>query len=89
MREYRVRETGHLPYPYGETTKHEDVLSAVLNAFHWHPGVPSERVRVEVRGGHVVLSGVVAREYERSLCENTAAATLGVEELTNLIVVEN
>ena len=89
MRGFRVRESGRLPYPYGETTKREDVLAAVLNALHWHPGVPSDRVRVEVRGAHVVLSGVVAREYERALCEHTAAAVEGVEELTNLIAVEN
>ncbi len=66
---------GRLAYPYGEATRDEEALASILNALHHHSGVPLERVRVEVRNGRCVLSGVVTRDYERSLAETTAAGT--------------
>jgi osmotically-inducible protein OsmY len=79
------KDSGRLPYPYGDATRDEEVLASILNALHYHSGVPLDRVRVEVRGGRCMLSGVVTREYERSLAESTAASTGGVIEVTNMI----
>ena len=74
-----------LPYPYGQSSRDEEALTAILNALHYHSGVPLERVRVEVRNGRCVLSGVVTREYQRALAEKTATEAGGVTEIVNLI----
>ncbi len=79
------KDSGRLPYPYGEASRDEEALASILNALHYHSGVPLDRVRVEVRGGRCVLSGVVKREYERELAEKTATEAGGVTEVTNLI----
>ena len=83
------KEDRQLPYPYGKATRDEEVLAAILNALHYHSGVPLERVRVEVRAGHCVLSGVVAQAYQRDLAEKTAAETQGVVEVDNQISLES
>jgi osmotically-inducible protein OsmY len=83
------KDSGRLPYPYGEASRDEEALASILNALHYHSGVPLDRVRVEVRGGRCVLSGVVTREYERTLAESTAVATGGVREVTNMISLES
>jgi osmotically-inducible protein OsmY len=83
------KNTRQLPYPYGEASRDEEVLASILNALHYHSGVPLDRVRVEVRNGRCLLSGVVTREYERSLAESTAASTGGVIEVTNTISLES
>lgn len=83
------KDTRQLPYPYGKATRDEEVLAAVLNALHYHSGVPLERVRVEVRSGRCVLSGVVAQDYQRELAERTAATADGVAEVENLISLES
>jgi len=84
-----AKESGHLPYPYGEATRDEEVLASILNALHYHSGVPLDRVSVEVQRGHCMLSGVVTRDYERSLAESTAASTGGVIAVTNTISLES
>jgi osmotically-inducible protein OsmY len=81
------KDSKSLPYPYGKATHDEEALASILNALHYNSGVPLDRVRVEVHAGRCVLSGVVTREYERSLAETTAAATGGVVEVTNLIAL--
>jgi len=83
------KETQQLPYPYGKATRDEEVLAAILNALHYHSGVPLERVRVEVRQGHCVLSGVVAQEFQRELAEKTATSVEGVVQVENVISLES
>lgn len=79
---------GQLEYPYGRVSTDEEVLSAVLNALHHNSGIPQDKVRAEVRRGHVVLSGVVDQEFERSLAEQAVATAPGVTEVTNEIKLE-
>jgi osmotically-inducible protein OsmY len=83
------KDQGHLAYPYGRVSSDEEVLSQILNAFHHHSGVPQECLRVEVSGGHVVLSGMVSQEFERALAEQIAVAAPGVEDVTNQISLES
>ena len=83
------KETRQLPYPYGKATRDEEVLAAVLNALHYHSGVPLERVHVEVSQGRCVLSGVVAQDFQRALAEKTAASVEGVVEVENGISLES
>ena len=83
------KEQGVLDYPYGRVSSDEEVLSNVLNALHHNSGVPQEGIRVEVRNGHAVLSGVVAQDYERSLAVRTAEMAPGVVEVTNNITLSS
>ena len=83
------KSSGKLAYPYGRVSNDEEVLAAVLNALHHSSGVPHERLQVEVRAGHAVLSGVVQQEFERSLAEQAAATAPGVMEVTNEITLES
>jgi osmotically-inducible protein OsmY len=83
------KEAGQLPYPFGGASTDEKILTEVLNALHWHSGVPNDQVRVEVRDGRVVLSGIVAQQLQRELAECTAAEAPGVLQVTNMIKVES
>jgi osmotically-inducible protein OsmY len=83
------KASGKLAYPYGSVSSDEEVLAAVLNALHHSSGVPQERLRVEVRQGHAVLSGVVKEAFERSLAEQAAATAPGVVEVSNEITLES
>ena len=93
--ERRITEKGPLldDFPklkfkaYLSAARDDEALAAVLNALHYHSGVPLERVHVEVHGGRCVLSGVVAQEFQRELAEKTAASAEGVIEVQNLIVL--
>jgi len=84
------KEPGRLPYPYEDAaTRDEQALTSILNALHYNSGVPLDRVRVEVRSGRCVLSGVVTHEYQRELAERTAAEAGGVREIANFISLES
>ena len=80
---------GRLAYPYGRVSGDEEVLAAALNALHHSSGVPHERLRVAVRRGRVVLSGVVNADFERSLAEQVVRGAAGVAEVANEITLES
>lgn len=84
-----LKTSGKLAYPYGRANSDEEILAAVLNALYYCSGVPQQRLRVSVRRGHTVLSGVVQQEFERSLAEQAAASSPGVVEVTNEITLES
>jgi osmotically-inducible protein OsmY len=83
------KESGQLPYPFGGASTDEQILTEVLNALHWHSGVPNDQVKVEVTHGHVVLSGIVAQQLQRELAERTASEAPGVLQVTNNIKIES
>jgi osmotically-inducible protein OsmY len=83
------KDQGHLSYPYGDASSDEEILSEILNALHHNTGVPQERVRVEVRNGHAVLSGVLEQEFERELAERIAQSASGVVKVTNEIALKS
>ena len=76
-------------YPYSPQSADEQLLATVLNALHHNTGVPQDQVRVEVRGGHAVLTGVVDEAFQRDLAEQTVATAPGVVEVTNRITLAN
>ncbi len=80
-------ERGKLDYPYGEASNDEGILAAVLNALHHNSGVPNDHIRAKVTEGHVVLTGSVVEEYERTLAEQAAAAVTGVIAVDNHITL--
>ncbi len=79
------REGRDLAYPFGKADADEAILSEILNAIHWHSGIPTESVRVAVRNGRVVLRGRVERDYERDLAESAAWGASGVTDVVNEI----
>ncbi len=81
------KDSGNLAYPYGSVSTDEEVLAAVLNALHHNSGVPQRRLRVEVRNGRALLTGVVDQDFERTLAEQAAAAAPGVTEVKNEITL--
>jgi osmotically-inducible protein OsmY len=89
MRHEMDKDAGHLPYPFGDASADEQILTEVLNALHYHSGVPNDQVKVEVTRGHVILSGIVAQQLQRDLAERTASEAPGVLEVTNMIKVES
>jgi osmotically-inducible protein OsmY len=89
MRHAMEKEAGQLPYPFGGASTDEQILTEVLNALHWHSGVPSDQVKVDVKHGQVVLTGIVAQQYQSDLAERTATEAPGVLEVKNMIKVES
>ncbi len=87
MTDVAEKTSGKLAYPYGRVSTDEEVLAAVLNALHHNSGVPQDQLRVEVRHGHVVLSGKVDEEFQRNLAEQAATTAPGVTEVTNEITL--
>ena len=60
----------------------------ILNALHWDLAVPRNHVRVEVRRGHVTLTGAVERAFSKACAERDARETPRVIGVTNAIVVD-
>jgi len=89
MRHAMDKEPGQLPYPFGGASTDEQILTEVLNALHWHSGVPNDQVKVEVKHGHVTLSGIVAQQLQRDLSERIASEAPGVLQVTNMIKIES
>jgi osmotically-inducible protein OsmY len=87
---------GRAPFPaqfeLGADDKHkwdgasdERIKLAVMTALHWDLAVPRDRVQVSVDHGQVTLTGLVARDYERSRAEVDALMVPGVAGVTNRI----
>jgi osmotically-inducible protein OsmY len=64
-----------------------NIHEEVANAIYWSLAIPRQRVVAEVKGGIVVLRGVVDRAYQRSCAEAVARRVPGVIDVTNNIAV--
>jgi osmotically-inducible protein OsmY len=62
-----------------------DVRMRVLNALHWDLAVPRDRLKVEVEGGWVTISGIVDLPYQRACAEFDALGVPGVVGVKNEI----
>jgi len=65
----------------------DDVKSRIDRAFHLNAEVDSQNVRVEIRGGAVVLTGTVHSESERMEAERAAWSAPGVTRLDDRLQV--
>jgi osmotically-inducible protein OsmY len=63
----------------------ERIKLAVMTALHWDLAVPRDRVQVSVERGQVIMTGRVAREYEKARAEADALMVAGVMGVTNQI----
>ena len=83
-------------FQFGADDKHnwqgrsdERIKLAVMTALHWDLAVPRDRVQVSVTRGWVILTGRVARDYEKSRAEADAAMAAGVVGVVNKITFDS
>jgi osmotically-inducible protein OsmY len=65
----------------------EDVKGRIAQVFQANANVDARNVRVEIRGGVVVLTGTVRSEYEREQAERAVWSAAGVTHLDNRLLV--
>lgn len=63
-----------------------DIAADTAMALKIHSAIP-DAVQATVRHGHVLLTGTVAWQYQKTLAEKTAAHIAGVREVTSYITV--
>jgi osmotically-inducible protein OsmY len=66
----------------------EDVKARIERAFHMNADIDAQNVRVEIRGGAVVLMGTVRSESERDQAERAVWSAPGVTNLDDRLQVE-
>jgi osmotically-inducible protein OsmY len=65
----------------------EDVKARIERAFHMNADLDAQNVRVEIRGGAVVLTGTVRSECEREQAERAVWSAPGVTNLDDRLLV--
>ena len=64
-----------------------DIKKQIRDSFIRTAGQEADRIKVEVLGDRVILSGTVASLHEKEEAENTAWSTSGVNKVDNKIIV--
>ena len=75
-----------LPGIYERTD--QDIARAAANVLDWNSYVPRDRVKVQVQGGWVTLSGEVDWRYQREAAGDAVRSLMGVKGLANDISVK-
>ena len=65
----------------------EDVKARIARAFIEHAEIDAQNVRVEIRGGAIVLTGTVRSESEREQAERAVWSAPGVTNLEDRLLV--
>ncbi len=66
----------------------QDIARAAANVLDWNSYVPRDRVKVQVQGGWVTLSGEVDWRYQRDAAGDAVRNLMGVRGLANDISVK-
>jgi len=66
----------------------DELYDVVVQQLREHPEVDEGWIRVDVRDGHVTLSGRVGSDSEVSVAEQVVTEILGIEQFTNELVVD-
>jgi hypothetical protein len=66
----------------------DELYDVVVQQLREHPEVDSEWVEVNVKDGHVTLSGRVGSDTEISVAEQVVTGILGLTEFTNELMVD-
>ena len=66
----------------------DELYDVVVQELREHPEVDSEWVEVQVKDGHVTLSGRVGSDSEVSVAEQVVTEILGLTEFTNELMVD-
>lgn len=65
-----------------------EIAHAALNALKWNIEVPTDRVKVRVDNGWVILEGQLEWQFERTAAEESVRWLTGVRGVTNLITLK-
>ena len=65
----------------------EDVKARIAETFQVNANIDAQNVRVEIRGGVVVLTGTVRSACERDQAERAVWSAAGVTHLDNRLLV--
>src|SRR5215217_931416 len=65
----------------------DELYDVVVQELREHPEIDSEWVEVQVKDGHVTLSGRVGSDSEVSVAEQVVTEILGLTEFTNELMV--
>lgn len=65
-----------------------DIAKAALNSLQWSTLVPSEKIKISVSDGHLILNGDVEFYFQRIRAEKAVHDLFGVTYITNNIKVK-
>jgi osmotically-inducible protein OsmY len=88
---YGIRAVANdLTVTRGAIDPHSDsqIAEVVANALAWNSAVPPNAVKATVTLGWVTLHGDVEWQYQKSAAQTTVERLLGVQGVTNLIVLK-
>lgn len=76
---------------YGDADKKSDgeIAKAIVNAFSWNWAVPSDKVKIHVENGWVILEGNLHWNYQREASMAVVTQLLGVKGVTNKITIKS
>ena len=83
-----VAEEIQVRLPGSQKRSDEDIARAVANVLEWNVLVPYDRVKVQVQGGLVTLSGEVDQGYQKFAAEEAVRYLMGVVWFSNQITVK-
>ena len=66
----------------------QDIVQAALSALDRDFEVPTEKVKVVVKDGHVILEGNVDWQYQKDAAKRCVQYLMGVTAVSNLIAIE-
>jgi VCBS repeat-containing protein len=75
-----------LPSAFSHTDT--EIAHAALDALKWDVEVPTEKIKLRVENGRIILEGTVDWQYQRSAAERAVRYLSGVKSVTNLIAVK-
>lgn len=88
---YYLYRSGNLP-PLGDvqrTVEDATIVGSVKAAYALHRDLSQRAIAVEVDSGHVLLSGAVRNEVEKSQAESLAESVDGVEAVANDLRIDS
>ncbi len=66
-----------------------EIAKEILNAFVWNWAIPNDLVKVQVENGWVTLSGTVRWNYQREAVKRTVNYLIGVNGVTNNVMIKS
>ena len=73
--------------PTDKKTADDEIAGRAVKVLHWDAVVPDERIKVEVEGGIVTLTGTVTWQYQKVEAEFDIRKLTGVKGVVNSIAV--
>ncbi|HEX2091330.1 MAG TPA: BON domain-containing protein [Longimicrobiaceae bacterium] len=82
-----ARDFGDLFFDFSTMTD-DEIYDVVVQQLREYPNIDPDWMEVEVRDGHVTLSGRVGTDGEKQVAEKIIVEALGISNFTNHLVVD-